>query len=91
MAHNNAFVRFTYRQHLLAIVKVGMLDTGAEVLCFNHQSDETKVYEISICPFSSKHSCSVWTDDEVGSESVCLCGIICIQSCGLLFVTARTV
>ena len=50
MAHNNAFVRFTYRQHLLAIVKVGMLDTGAEVLCFNHQSCETKVYKNKYLP-----------------------------------------
>ena len=59
MAHNNAFVSFTYLQHLLAVVKVGMLDTGTEVRCFDHQSDETKVYKISICFFSSEHSCSV--------------------------------
>ena len=91
MAQNNAFVSFTYLQHLLAIVKVGMLDTDAEVLCFDHQSGETKVYKIYICLFSSKHSWSVWTSDEVGSESMCMCGVICIQSCGLLFVRARTV
>ena len=59
VAHNNAFVSFTYLQHLLAILKVGMLDTAAEVRCFDHQSGETKVYKISICLFSSKHSCSV--------------------------------
>ena len=91
MAHNNAFVSFTYLQYLLAIVKVGMLDTGAEVRCFDHQSGETKVYEIYICLFSSKHSWSVWTSDEVGSESMCMCRVICIQSCRLLFAGARTV
>ena len=79
MAQYNACVNFTSLQHLLAIVIISMLDASAEVLCVNHKSDETKVYKIYICLFSSKHSWSVWTSDEVGSELMCLCGVICIH------------
>jgi len=90
MAQYNVFVSFTYLQHLHAIVKVGMLDTGAEVLCFDHQPGETKVYKNFYLPLLLQ-ALMISMNEWWGWLGVNLFVWSYLYTCGLLFVRARTV